>query len=166
MPWTFELWELNKTQSNLYFKILFFCTIVYTNSTKRIESGRSRKTPPNNNGTYECISLQLGNSHVINLKRELCSHFKGERGGKERLRWVTYLLTHRINQIYVESKSSCWSKPSWVQRLKFNFKIFEKRVNPIQGNLGKVSYFHYILHICTTCLCNFFNAQSRLFASR
>lgn len=62
-----------------------FCTIVYTNSTKvKPRQGRSRKTTPYNNGTYECITLQLGNSRVINLKRELNAHFRGERKGKKK----------------------------------------------------------------------------------
>lgn len=68
---------------------VLFCTIVYTNSTKvKPHRGRSRKTPPYNNGTDEGVTLQRGKSRVLNFERELNSLQGREK--RKRLCWIVY----------------------------------------------------------------------------
>lgn len=47
---------------------LFLYNCLYKFNKGKTASGRSTKTTPYNNGTYECRILQSGNNHVINLK--------------------------------------------------------------------------------------------------
>lgn len=73
---------------------LFLYNCLYKFNKGKTASGRSTKTTPYNNGTYECRILQSGNNHVINLKWELNSHFKERETTFDHL---FYCWTHCIN---------------------------------------------------------------------
>lgn len=53
---------------NVQSQRLFLYNCLYKFNKGKTASGRSTKTTPYNNGTYECRILQSGNNHVINLK--------------------------------------------------------------------------------------------------
>lgn len=83
--------ELNRSPRS---QSLFLYNCLYKFNKGKTASGRSTKTTPYNNGTYECRILQSGNNHVINLKWELNSHFKERETTFDHL---FYCWTHCIN---------------------------------------------------------------------
>lgn len=88
-PPTIPTW--NKSPQS---QCLFLYNCLYKFNKGKTASGRSTKTTPYNNGTYECRILQSGNNHVINLKWELNSHFKERETTFDHL---FYCWTHCIN---------------------------------------------------------------------
>lgn len=88
-PTTAPSWNRSPRSQNLF---LYNC--LYKFNKGKTASGRSTKTTPYNNGTYECRILQSGNNHVINLKWELNSHFKERETTFDHL---FYCWTHCIN---------------------------------------------------------------------